>query len=386
MNGHRDLKCYGSIYAIPSSQARGSDPGAHPVTSATVALRDHDDRADSSRAVRAGSAGVVAATFALGAMTLFAAAGVAVTSAVDRVATTSRIVPSAIATAGIPAAYLALYQAAAARCPGLPWTVLAGIGQVESGQGRDAHTSAAGAVGVVQMLPATFEEYAQPVPPGGQRPPNPLDPVDEIYAAARDLCANGARGGADIRGALYAYNHTAAYVQQVLSYAASYAASYAGSSAPSASAVPIVPGLGAPTEAAAIAISYAFDQIGTPYVWGAETPGVGFDCSGLTQAAYAAAGVRIPRTSTAQWTALPHVPLGDLEPGDLVFFEPGEFSPGLPGHVGIYIGDGEMVDAPHTGTDVRIDELSGWPPPMGAARPSLREMWPKSSIVSAANS
>ncbi len=64
------------------------------------------------------------------------------------------------------------------------------------------------------------------------------------------------------------------------------------------------------------------------------------------------------------------MPVADLEPGDLVFFDPGELSPGLPGHVGIYIGHGEMVDAPHTGTDVRIDALSGWPPPMGAARPS----------------
>ena len=333
--------------------------------------------------MRTRGAGVAGVTLALGSVTLLAAAGVAVTSAVGQAATTSAIAPSAEAAAGIPAAFLALYEAAAATCPGLPWTVLAGIGQVESDQGRDARTSTAGAVGVVQMLPATFEEYAQPVPPGGERPPSPLDPVDEIYAAARDLCANGARNGADLRGAIFSYNHTAAYVREVLSYAAAYAgpassaasaaalSSASGASAvPSASAVPIVPGLDAPTEAAAVAITYALDQIGTPYAWGGETPGVGFDCSGLTQAAYAAAGIRIPRTSTAQWTALPHVPVDDLEPGDLVFFEPGEFSPGLPGHVGIYIGDGEMIDAPHTGTDVQIDNLATWPTPMGAARPT----------------
>jgi cell wall-associated NlpC family hydrolase len=64
------------------------------------------------------------------------------------------------------------------------------------------------------------------------------------------------------------------------------------------------------------------------------------------------------------------VPLREIEPGDLLFFDPGEFAPGLPGHVGIYIGDGAMVDAPHTGTDVQVDALSGWPAPMGAARPS----------------
>ncbi len=214
--------------------------------------------------------------------------------------------------------------------------------------------------GPMQFEPATFAEYDLPVPPGGADPPNPYDPADAVYAAARDLCANGARGAADIHHAIYSYNHTAAYVQEVLSYAAAYAR-------PSA---PTVPAIDAPTDAAAVAVSYALDQIGTPYVWGAETPGVGFDCSGLTQAAYAAAGIRIPRTSTAQWTTIPHVPVGDLEPGDLVFFEPGELSPGLPGHVGIYIGDGEMLDAPHAGTDVQIDALSDWPAPTGAARPS----------------
>ena len=126
----------------------------------------------------------------------------------------------------------------------------------------------------------------------------------------------------------------------------------------------------APSPAAAEAASYALAQIGTPYVWGGETPGVGFDCSGLTQAAYAAAGIAIPRTSEAQWSALPRVSLDDLEPGDLLFFNPGEFIAGLPGHVGMYIGDNQMVDAPYTGADVRIENLADWPTPMGAARPT----------------
>lgn len=302
------------------------------------------------------TAGIVGVGFVGTVAMLLGVAGVAVTSVFGQAATGSQHLPSAEAVADIPAAYLALYQAASATCPGLPWTVLAGIGQVESDQGRDAHTSSAGAVGVVQMLPSTFDEYALPVPPGGERPPNPLDPTDEIYAAARMLCADGARDGADVSGAIYAYNHTAAYVKRVLSYADAYTGT--------------TPVVDAPTEAVAVAIGYALDQIGTPYVWGGETPGVGFDCSGLTQAAYAAAGIHIPRTSTAQWTTLPHVALKDLEPGDLVFFEPGEFSPGLPGHVGIYIGDDEMVDAPHTGTDVQIDSLADWTAPTGAARPS----------------
>lgn len=263
--------------------------------------------------------------------------------------------PSSAARSDIPPEYLQLFQAAAATCPGLPWSVLAGIGRVETDFGVDTQTSSAGAVGPMQFLPATFAEYDEPVPPGGATPPSPHDPTDAIYAAARLLCANGAKDGADIADAIYAYNHSEAYVAQVLSYAASYVAT--------------TPVVDAPSEAAAVAINYALDQIGTPYVWGGETPGVGFDCSGLTQAAYAAAGIQIPRTSTAQWTTLPHVPLNDIEPGDLVFFEPGEFSPGLPGHVGIYLGNNEMVNAPYTGADVRIDSLAG-AQPFGAARPT----------------
>ena len=124
----------------------------------------------------------------------------------------------------------------------------------------------------------------------------------------------------------------------------------------------------APGPAAGPAVAYALAHIGAPYLWGGVGPD-GFDCSGLTQAAYAAGGVPIPRTSEAQWEELPHVGVDAMEPGDLVFFDPGEFEPGRPGHVGIYIGADQMVDAPHTGATVRIDDLSGWPTPFGAARP-----------------
>ena len=119
--------------------------------------------------------------------------------------------PSATATASIPPGMLALYQEAAATCPGLPWTVLAAIGTVESANGQSTlpgvHTRAnsAGAEGPMQFLPATFEEYDQPVPPDGASPPDVYDPVDAVYAAARMLCANGAANGADIPGAIYAY-------------------------------------------------------------------------------------------------------------------------------------------------------------------------------------
>ena len=105
--------------------------------------------------------------------------------------------------------------------------------------------------------------------------------------------------------------------------------------------------------AGGVALDWALAQVGTPYIWGGETPGVGFDCSGLTQAAYRAAGIDLPRTAQAQYDAGPQVPPGEpLQPGDLVFF--GQ-SPSDVTHVGIYAGTGKMVDAPHAGADVEIE-------------------------------
>ncbi|HXY28165.1 MAG TPA: lytic transglycosylase domain-containing protein, partial [Acidimicrobiales bacterium] len=129
----------------------------------------------------------------------------------------------------VPPAMVALYREAAATCPGLPWTVLAAIGTVESDNGQSTlpgvHSGAnvAGAEGPMQFEPATFAAYAEPVPPGGATPPSPYDPADAVSAAARLLCANGASGGADLAGAVYAYNRSASYVAQVLALAQSFA-------------------------------------------------------------------------------------------------------------------------------------------------------------------
>ena len=96
--------------------------------------------------------------------------------------------------------------------------------------------------------------------------------------------------------------------------------------------------------AAAVAIAYARSQIGKPYVWGGTGPN-GWDCSGLTQAAYGAAGVRLPRVTQQQVFSGTAVTRANLAPGDLVFPDPG--------HVGIYTGGGMFVEAPHTGLNVR---------------------------------
>jgi peptidoglycan DL-endopeptidase CwlO len=100
------------------------------------------------------------------------------------------------------------------------------------------------------------------------------------------------------------------------------------------------------------AVAFAYDQLGCPYVYGGTGPCAdGYDCSGLAMSAWAAAGVSIPRTSEEQWDELPHV--STLEPGDIMVFNGA-------GHVGIYVGDNELIDAPHTGLDVELVSFSGW--------------------------
>ncbi|WP_432850638.1 C40 family peptidase [Amycolatopsis sp. CA-161197] len=127
----------------------------------------------------------------------------------------------------------------------------------------------------------------------------------------------------------------------------------------------------AATAAAMTAINYACGQRGLPYVWGGNGPDSGdsgFDCSGLTKAAYDAAGIVLPRTAKTQYQAGPGVPDGQaLLPGDLVFYEP----PSRVWHVGLYIGNGKMVNAPDVGQPVQIAN-SRYPGDgyIGATRPA----------------
>ena len=120
----------------------------------------------------------------------------------------------------------------------------------------------------------------------------------------------------------------------------------------------IRPGMAAPSLAAATAIVFARAQLGKPYVWGGTGPDA-FDCSGLTQAAWRAAGVAIARTSQDQWATLPHVAAANVRPGDLVFFPGSDGTWSAPGHVAIVSGPGQMIQAYATGTPIEVSPLSG---------------------------
>jgi membrane-bound lytic murein transglycosylase B len=123
------------------------------------------------------------------------------------------------------AQYLALYRAAAPTCPGLSWTVLAAIGQVESGHGRNMGTSSAGAMGPMQFEPATFAAYATDGDHDGVT--SIMDPADAIYTAAHYLCANGAgHGPGALNSAILHYNHAVWYLDMVLKLAGMYASTY----------------------------------------------------------------------------------------------------------------------------------------------------------------
>jgi len=259
--------------------------------------------------------------------------------------------PSTQAQRDIPAAFLPLYQAAADSCPGLPWPVLAAIGKVESDHGRStapgviSGANFAGAAGPMQIgiggkAGNTFAGYAVDADGGGA---DVYNPADAVFTAANYLCRNGAARGADVAKAVFAYNHADWYVTKVLAIASGYAATQG-----------LPPG--APAEdVAAAAVQFAYSQLGKPYRWGATGQQGFYDCSGLMLSAYRAGGMELPRTSREQWLHGARVwNVGDMQPGDLVFYAYNLADPSTIHHVGIYIGAGNMIDAPYTGAFVRV--------------------------------
>jgi cell wall-associated NlpC family hydrolase len=287
----------------------------------------------------------------------------------------------------IPADYLFWYKKVGQQY-GVPWTILAGIGTVESDNGRTAlpgvhsGSNAFGAAGPMQIgirgaagnvwggLPVhPASEVVSGVATDEDGGPNAdvYDPADAIAGAAKYLLEFQVQ--TNPAGAIFAYNHLQSYVQSVLYYAGIYAGgnySVVSAQMPSGSSAAGctgtvggvvvaggVPAINAPNQLVAAAIGYAEQQLGKPYLFGGTGPDA-FDCSGLVMMAYRTAGINIERTSEQQWATEVRVPASQVQPGDLVFFAGADGTPTSPGHVGLVIGGGKMIEAYATGFPIRV--------------------------------
>jgi hypothetical protein len=249
-------------------------------------------------------------------------------------------------------------RASAARC-GLPWEILAAIAKIESNftptavgpyLAQFAGTEDEHALGMMQFLPSTYRLFVERVDAAtgkGLGTDGIWDPESAIHAAAFYLCDSGAAAG-DLRAALFAFNRADWYVDQVLAQAAAYG--LGGGSGGSGD------GLGSD------AIALARQYLGWPYAWGGANPNTSFDCSGLVQWVYGQLGVALPRTAQAQYDATARIGDDELQPGDLVFFAQTYVDPvDWITHVGIYIGDGVMINAPQEGDVIKeVPFLSGY--------------------------
>ena len=316
----------------------------------------------------------------------------------------------------IPATYLKWFQRVGLQY-NVPWTILAGIGKVESDDGRTTLP------GVTQATVANSFGAAGPMQIGisgasgnswGGAPVHPAsevvngvatdedgdgiasvyDPADAIAGAAKYLIAHGVQQNA--AAGIFAYNHADWYVQEVLSWASTYAqggfttadvnqngngtgVAAAGTGGQSCTDNSQLASFVAPNAIVGNAVNYAEQQLGKPYLFGGTGPDA-FDCSGLVMMAYRAAGVDIPRTSEAQWAGLPHVPASQVVPGDLVFFAGSDGTPTSPGHVGLVIGKNTMLEAYATGFPIRVSTFgTTQAPPGDGGVVGYAQPWPQTA-------
>jgi cell wall-associated NlpC family hydrolase len=260
-----------------------------------------------------------------------------------------------------------LVEKYAGQCPQVTASLLAAQLYTESSFNPKA-VSPVGAEGIAQFMPATWAIYGKDGDGDGKK--DPFDPSDAIDAqAAYDctlaeevrgvpgdstdnmLAAYNAGSGAVIEyNGIPPYSETRNYVTSIRDLAAKWAA-------PSSTVA---------SGGAAKAIAAAKTALGSWYQWGGDcqapyTGQDGCDCSALMKMAWGAAGVNLPRTTYDQvdsGTAVTSI--SQLQPGDLLFETGSDGTPQSPGHVGMYIGDSEVIEAPHTGAQVRIDPLSDW--------------------------
>ena len=279
-----------------------------------------------------------------------------------------------LAKGSVPAAYQSLVQKWGNLCPELNPALLAAQLHQESGWNPRAQSPAA-AQGIAQFIPGTWAAHGRAANGDGEA--NVWDPEDAIPSAAKYDCALAGYvrdvpgdGTANMLAAYNAgayavikyngvppYRETQNYVQVIRTMEKSFAAPRA----------PV-----ADSRAAAGAIHFAQQKLGTPYLWGGDgtaEEGGRFDCSGLTKAAYASVGVDLPRVANDQWNTGPHPSREELQPGDLVFFAYDLEDSRSIHHVGIYVGDGQMINAPYTGAEIRFDPIDS-ADYFGATRPT----------------
>ncbi|MFG2631617.1 NlpC/P60 family protein [Streptomyces sp. NPDC048473] len=352
------------------------------------------------KAVLAGTGLLVPVAFVLGVLILFVAAVAngAAGHEEEEADTAPGTGAAPGAVAGISPVMLSAYTRAAAnvralrpKCTGMQWSVIAGIGKVESnhaagrniaatgtisphilgvrlnGSGAGGNTSSFSdtdhgrldgdtaydrAVGPMQFLPSTWNG------PSGQDGNNdgvkdPHNAFDAALGTAVYLCGTGSTDlskSADLRKAVYRYNHSEAYVDDVTGYTTEY------DRLPSTG-----DRTGRATGRAGAVINAALAQRGTPYVWGGgSTTGPtkgGYDCSGLMlYALYQGAGITLPRTSQQMRHSGTRVPRSDIQPGDLIVIN----NDGNWGHVGLYAGNGTMIHAPRPGKTVETTPTTGY--------------------------
>jgi cell wall-associated NlpC family hydrolase len=305
------------------------------------------------------------------------AAGIAAVLVVLAFVTLGALAPApdrpGLARASVPSAYAGLIDRYGRSCPQLSPALLAAQLYQESGFNPRA-VSPVGAQGIAQFMPGTWRTHG--LDANGDGRADPFDPHDAIASAAAYDCelaryVDGIAGD-PVELMLAAYNagpyavinhagvppyaETRGYVRAIRSKLVAFSD-------------PEGPVLAAPTAVPAAVIAFAYKVLGTPYRWGGTGEDGRFDCSGLTKTAYAAAGVALPRTSRQQWYAGAHVPRERLQPGDLVFFAHDTGDPATIHHVGIYVGNDHMIDAPRTGAVIRFDRVTR-PDFIGAVRPT----------------
>ena len=291
----------------------------------------------------------------------------------------STAAPSQAAITEIPPTMLAHYQAEGSRCPAITWSILAGIGEVESGHGQKRINPTTGdtigspilgfqhvgpdtdhgyydhdperdwAVGPMQITPATFDAYATI---GTDRPagtvPDPSNAWDAIATAANYLCdLDHTLGLPTIERVLTAYNCGPAAPQSCGGQYATQVVNTAGRYAGGAGVV----AAGATGDVATV-IATALAQLGKPYVFGTQGPDT-FDCAGLITYAYRSIGIDIPAYTFTQVTYGTAVPVDQIQPGDLIFTRGGMPAEDF-GHVALAISPTQEVQAPRTGDVVRV--------------------------------